>query len=261
MFKNIFLDIYKYKNLVYQVGRREIVYRLRENILTCFVTWFLPFINVLIFNYLKSTEIIQSRNTPLPYALYVLYGSILWYLFSRIILKASRALIEYGEEIKRINFPKETLIYGKIIPVLLDFIIHLIIFIIIYLIYMKEFPYWRILFLPIVLLLIIIFAVGLANIFAILYVFIRDIFTLISFFMPFWMLITPVVYPITIEDFKGIHYINPMSGFIVFAHNLLLPGSLNFLQHFLISSLWAILIFILGTYIFRIGISKSIDYL
>jgi lipopolysaccharide transport system permease protein len=81
--------------------------------------------------------------------------------------------------------------------------------------------------------------------------------------MVIWMYLTPVVYPTTAvpTQFQTFVWINPMSHLIHAYRAIFLDGMSPFTSGFMYFIIWAIVLFLLGLWTFRLGEREFADIL
>lgn len=115
---------------------------------------------------------------------------------------------------QKIPFPKEFSVLKVVVMELIDFAFMNSIFVLLLVYYMKV-PTIYYLYLPVLILLIVIFTIGLAFLFGTLNVFIRDFGILTGTLSRLWFWATPVIFFFPTEGpTKILYYINPLAGVI-----------------------------------------------
>lgn len=126
---------------------------------------------------------------------------------------------------------------------------------------------WVLPWLPLALLLMVLltlFASGLALMLAVANVYFRDTQNFVSIFLQIWMYLTPIIYPLNLvqtqSDAHGtlfgltlIDYfkLNPMENFVDVFRQLLYDNRLPDLGTFAVCTVWALASFSIGTVVFR----------
>lgn len=189
----------------------------------------------------------------LPYSLFVLTGLVFWNYFSGVLSRASNSLIDNEGIVKKVYFPREVLPLSTIGANLVDFLISLVLLFLIS-VYYQIFPnVLAFVIIPLGLLIATIGACGLGFLFSSFNVKYRDIRYVLPFFIQTMIFLTPVIYPTSImrPSFRYLIAINPMAGVIEAERIVFAGGNVINWQIFGISSLMAILFFIVGLYYFK----------
>jgi homopolymeric O-antigen transport system permease protein len=149
------------------------------------------------------------------YPAFLLCGLFPWTWFSLGLGEATNSIINNGGLIKKVYLPSEIfpLVYitSNMVHYLLTFPIQLCV-----LLYFHVAPSWPIVFLPIVVLLQMIFMYGLALILSSLAVQFRDLIHVVPNVLMLWFFLTPVFYPTTVvpEKYRLVLDLNPMAQLV-----------------------------------------------
>jgi lipopolysaccharide transport system permease protein len=169
------------------------------------------------------TFVVSVNTEGLPYPIFYFAGFITWNLLHSTILFMPRTMIWMRAMMKKIYFPKLLVPLASVGPPLMEFIVVLAMFMVTVLIfYFRDGVLyisvgWNLLaFLPCAMLALSLgFAIGMVVSIVALYV--RDIVFSVGYFAQIAMLVTPVLYPITVvpEHLRWIVYLlNPMAAVV-----------------------------------------------
>ena len=120
-----------------------------------------------------------------------------------------------------------------------------------------------VLLLPVLLIVQLIFTVGLGWLLAAGNAYLRDLTQIVGVGMVIWMYLTPVVYPMNAvpAQFQTYVWINPLSHLVQSYRAIFLDGVSPFTSGFLYFVIWAIVLFLLGLWTFRLGEKEFADIL
>ena len=184
-----------------------------------------PLAQVLIYALILSAVLkakLPGIDSQYAYAIYLISGMLAWSLFFDITSRSLNIFIDNANLIKKVAFPKITLplilIGSSMINFFLLFICSVGIFIILGHISL-DYISW----LPILVIITLIMAIGIGLFLGIINVFIRDVGQIMSIVLQFWFWLTPVVYSLSMMPEKYHQYIllNPMAGIVVCYQNIL----------------------------------------
>ena len=195
------------------------------------------------------------------YPLYLILGQILFNLMSDATGAAMNSIIDAAGLIKKIRVEKMLFPLEKACFAMVNFLFSAIAAVLV-MIYFQIFPTVNILFLPILLICILVFSVGLGLILASLAVFFRDTIHLWGVILTAWTYATPIFYPldllppalITAMEF------NPMYQYITYFRDIMMNGMTPTLEQNLICIGMAAITFIVGFVVFRKTEHKFILY-
>lgn len=204
--------IYKYRELIRQLIRRDLVSRYKRSVLGVAWTMLTPLGTMLILTLVFSSLFHSVRSYPI----YVLCGLITWNFFSQTTSSSLHQNVWGGSLYHRIFFPRTALSIAALGNGILNVIISLIpLFLIMLLI---RFPFHlSLLFLPVSILLMAIFTLGFSLLFSALAIYFPDVVDMVQVILTAWMYLTPIIYPAEIIPpayQKWMFSLNPMYYFV-----------------------------------------------
>jgi len=202
------LSLVKYRYLIGELILRNIKTRYKRSILGVAWTMVNPLLTMLVMTVVFS----QLFAFDLPrYPVYLLTGLLLWNFFSETTVSATRNLIWSSKLLKRIYIPKSLFATAAVGTGLVNLLIALLPLGIIILITGSQVGF-ALFFLPIALLLISLFSLGVGLAISAQAVFFADVVDMYQIILVAWMYLTPIFYPQNIlpDKFQWIFYFNPM---------------------------------------------------
>ena len=186
------------------------------------------------------------------YTVFMVCGLIPWAYFTTVINRASFIMIENGNILKKVYFPRSILPLSLVTSETINFLVSCIIILVF--IVIKGFGISKfILFFPLVLLIQYVLLLGIALIFSAVTVYMRDIQHFIGVVLQLLFYATPIVYSIdTIsENFRWILKWNPMTyiieGYRAIFYNQTMPD----LKSLGVLGIISIIILIVGYLLFN----------
>jgi len=189
----------------------------------------------------------------IPYPIFSYTATLPWELFAASLSVASRSMVSNSNMISKIYFPRMIVPLASVMSSVVDFLIGFTILIGM-MIYYKFTPTIAILWLPLLILLALITALGVGFWSSALMVRYRDVGYIMPFVSNLWMYLTPVVYSSSMipEKWRLIYSLNPMTGVVEgFRYALLGTARSGSVMMILVSSVIAILILVTGMFYFR----------
>ncbi len=245
------IELWKYRDLLLILAGRDIKLRYKQTALGVIWVVLQPLVAALIFTVIFG----RFANMPsdgTPYILFVYSGLIPWNFFAGALQRAGNSLITDSKLISKVYFPRLIIPLASTGAVLIDLAVTLIVLVFLMILYQVPLS-WRILALPVFLLLTMFLAVGVSFWLSALNVQYRDFMYALPFLIQVWMYASPVVYATSIvpDRFKLLFSFNPAVGAIEgFRWALLGTNSLT-LEMFLIAVAAALVAFVSGAYVFR----------
>lgn len=200
--------IVKYSDLVYQFIRRDIIARYKRSVLGVFWTMLQPLGMMLVMAVVFSTLFHQVEG----YVAYILSGLIAWTFFAQTTTAAIFQIIWGGELLRKIYIPMTSFSISSIGTGIVNLALSLVPLLIIVLAVRIKIT-WALLFLPVSILLLTAFALGLSLFLSTMTVYFPDVKEMYQIILQAWMYLTPIVYPTDIlpETYRfWILHLNPM---------------------------------------------------
>jgi len=126
LLRNMWSDLLASRELAWRLLVRNISAQYRQSLLGYAWAFVPPLFTTLIWVFLSSQNILDIRDTGMPYPLFVLTGTILWQTFVEALNSPLQMVESSKSMLSKINFPKEALILTGIGQVLFNFGIRLL---------------------------------------------------------------------------------------------------------------------------------------
>lgn len=253
-------SIYQSRHLIYTLTIRDIKIRYSQTALGWIWAVLQPIISIAIYTFFFSF-ILKMETTNTPYPLIALSGIVCWNYFSLVVNNGSNTLIANQNLIKKLNFPKITLIISKALSALVELSISFILLIIGVIVFGIPISS-KVLIIPLFFFVNFITGISLSIWIAALTIRNRDLLHVVPYIITLGIWLTPVFYPSTIipEKLSFLIYFNPIAGVIEGVRYCLLDLK-SFSIEYLLGFLLVILFFIGGLLFFK-NTEKSIpDYI
>lgn len=211
-----------YRDLLWLLVRRDFVSRYKQTVLG--PIWFIlqPLVTTIIFT-IFFNGVAKIPTDSLPPTLFYLCGLLIWDYFSRCVNSTSVSLISHAHLFEKVYFPRLIVPLSSTLSNLFAFAIQLISFLGFY-IYFKYFtsagvyikPNIFIIYLPLLLLQVVLFALGVGLWVSALTAKYRDLSFMMGFIVQLWMYATPVIYPVSVipANYRFILALNPVAAII-----------------------------------------------
>ncbi len=213
--KNYWQDIWHYRELFYILAWRDVAIRYKQTVIG--VAWAVirPALTMVIFTVIFGKVARLPSEGTAPYALMVLAGMLPWTFFSTALIDSSNSLINSSNLISKVYFPRVIVPTATIIVGLTDFLISFV-FLVVTMIWYHFAPTWKILLLPMFLLIAILASLGPGLWVSALNVKYRDFRYVIPFLVQFGLYISPVGFSSSIVPAKWrlVYSLNPIVGVI-----------------------------------------------
>jgi len=204
-------DIWEFRELLYLLTWREIKGRYRQ--MAFGPLWMLgaPLIQMAIFTVLFGI-VFQLPSDGVPYPIFTYVALLPWMMFANAARNAAGSLVSQQHLIAKIYFPRLIIPLSQVISALVDFLMSFIILIGM-MIFFQILPDWRVLTLPLYLLLAAVTALAVGLWLATLSVKFRDVLIVLGFLITAWQYATPVAYSSSLipEQWLWLYHLNPMT--------------------------------------------------
>lgn len=243
-------DLYRDRELLYFLVWKDIKVRYKQTALG--VAWVIlqPLLGMMLFTILFG-KVAKLPSDGLPYPVFYYASLLSWTYFSTSLTTASNSVIDNSALVTKVFFPRILLPASAVFAALIDLAIaSLILF---GLLLFHQMPLTtELFFLPLVLALLLVFTLGVGQLFAALNVNYRDIKHALPFFVQLWMFASPVVYPLSMvpERYHWLVSLNPIAG-IIEATRAIIAGRPIPWDWLGISCIVTVVVFVVGVWYFH----------
>lgn len=248
MFVNL-KEIFKFKNLIYNLVSRDLKVKYKGSILGFFWSLLNPLVMLVVYT-IAFKYIIRIKVPNFP--LFFLCGFLPWTFLSLSLSVAVSSIKDNANLVKKVYFPREILPLSIVLSNLVQFLLTFIILIPALLFFNIKLGF-GLLFLPLIILFQIAFTLGLAYILSALNVFYSDVRHLLEIFLQIWFWLTPIIYPVILvpERFQSLYRLNPAVLFVESYRNSLLENKALSFSALITLFLIGIVSLILGHLVFN----------
>lgn len=254
-----FKEIWEYRELLFFLVWRDVKVRYKQTILGASWAILQPFLTMVLFSVFFG-RLAGIPSDDLPYPLFSYTALVPWTFFATGLAQSSNSLVGSANLIRKIYFPRLVVPVASVLSGGVDFSIS---FLVLVGLVMPWFHFTSptyafslsadILWLPPLLLLALVTALGVGLWLSALNVQFRDVRYTLPFLVQLWLFATPIAYPSSLlsEKWQIVYALNPMVGVVEgFRWSLLgtdtAPGPM-----ILVSALAALVLLVTGTLYFR----------
>lgn len=245
-------DLWRYRELFYFLAWRDILVRYKQTSIG--IAWALirPFLTMVVFTVVFGS-LAKLPSEGAPYPILVFAGMLPWQFFANALSECSSSLISNANLISKVYFPRLIVPASAVIVSFIDFMISGIILLALMAWY-NFVPNWRILTLPLFIVIAFAASMGAGLWLAALNVKYRDFRYIVPFIVQFGLYISPVGFSSSIvpEQWRWLYSLNPMVGVIDGFRWAILGGESHLYGlGFTISLGLVALLFVSGVWYFR----------
>ena len=257
LFKLNFKEVWRYRDLLLLLVRRDFVAYYKQTILGPIWFFLQPLLTTAMYFFIFF-KVAKLSTDDVPPLLFYLAGVTVWNYFYESLTKTSDTFIANAAIFGKVYFPRLVIPISIVVSNLMRLGIQFMLFLVFWLYYLLAtntvHPHWdAMLLLPVLIFLMAGLALGLGIIFSSLTTKYRDLRFLLGFGIQLMMFATPVVYPLSLasEKYKWLLVANPFTAIIeTFRYAFLGKGEFNWM-YLGYSALVTIIILLIGTLIFN----------
>ncbi len=244
-------ELWEYKELLYFLIWRDIKVRYKQTVMGAAWAFIQPFFTMVVFS-LFFGRLAKIPSDGVPYPLFSFAALLPWTFFANGLSNASNSLVGSSNLITKVYFPRLAIPIANVFSGIVDFSIAFVTLMGMML-YYGMMPTWNALWLPLLLLLALVTALGVSLWLSAMNVQFRDVKYTIPFITQFWLFATPIAYPSSLltEPWKSVYAINPMVGVVEGFRWALLSTDTAPGLPVLISTVVAVTILVGGLFYFR----------
>jgi lipopolysaccharide transport system permease protein len=245
-------DLWQYRELFLFLAWRDILVRYKQTVIG--VAWALirPLITMIVFTVIFG-KLAKLPSNGVPYPILVFTAMLPWQFFANAIAECSTSLISNANLVSKVYFPRLIVPTSAIVVSFIDFLISASILVVL-MIWYQFVPGWRLLMLPLLILLAFAAALGGGLWFSALNIKYRDFRFIVPFVVQIGLYVSPVGFSSSVvsEQWRLLYSLNPMVGVIDgFRWAILGQENLIYWPGFLLSSGLVLVILLSGIYYFR----------
>jgi lipopolysaccharide transport system permease protein len=226
---------YRYRELIWALALKELKIRYKRSVLGFLWALLNPALLMLVLTLVFST----IMRFPIPhYAIFLLSVLLPWTFFSQSLSYAVESIVGNGDLIKKVRVAKLVFPMAAIVSNLINFGLSLLPLALLVLVMRHPF-YWTWLYLPVPLLALGLFTLGMTFFFAAANVFYRDVSHILQVVLSAWFYVTPIIYSLDFlpQRYRWIFKLNPLiyviNGFRLSVYYGLLPKPQSIAASFL----------------------------
>lgn len=261
-------DFQKDRFILKQLVTKDFKIKYRRSFLG--VAWSVlnPLLMMIVMAIVFTTIFAQGRNgsvSPEMYPLYLIVGNVTFSVMSESTNQALMSIIGASSLLKKVKVHRWVFPVQKVLFSLVNFAFSLIAVALVML-WFHVVPTWHLILLPVCLLLLMLFCMGLGLMLSALTVFFRDIMHLWSVVITAWTYLTPIFWT---TDYIGkmphivrvIMYANPMYNYLQFMRDIFLFQTTPSVLTISLCVFWAALALAIGYFVFHKSEHKFILYI
>ena len=209
-----FKDIWAYRELLFFLTWRDVKVRYKQTALGAAWAILQPLFMMIIFTIFFG-RLAAVGSSGIPYPLFALAGLVPWTFFANSITASGNSLVNSAHLITKVYFPRLIVPAAAMLAGLVDFVLAFVLLCLLMLYYRVPLT-TQVLFLPVLVLLTALFALGVGTWMSALNVKYRDVRFALPFLIQLWLFVSSVILPSSSvpEKWRWLLLLNPMSAII-----------------------------------------------
>ena len=244
-------ELWQYRELLYFLIWRDVKVRYKQTALG--VAWAVvqPFFTMVVFS-LFFGRLAKVPSDGVPYPLFAYCALVPWGFFANGLNMGSNSLVESANLIRKVYLPRLAIPIATVLSGGVDFLVSFLLLLGM-MAYYGRMPGIEAAWLPLLLLLGLVTALGVSLWLSALNVQYRDVRYTIPFLTQIWMFGTPIAYPSSLvpEAWRPFYGLNPMVGVVEGFRWALLGTATRPGAMLIVSSLAALVLLVTGAMYFR----------
>lgn len=224
------VNIYRYRNLLYQLVRRDISSRYQGTMIGILWSLILPLLTLAVYAIVFGL-ILQPRwpnvSDPGMFTLLLFSGLLVFNFFSECASRSTSLIYSNASYVKKVVFPIDLLIWVPVGTALFHMLLGIVAWSVLVVLLGGK-VYWTIVMLPLVVLPLLIMCAGIGFFLAAVGVFVRDVGQVIAVSVQLLMYLGPVIYPREVlpPKFQWLMGLNPITVPVEQFRNILNMGEI-----------------------------------
>jgi lipopolysaccharide transport system permease protein len=208
-------DLWAYRELFAILAWRDVAVQYKQTAIGVLWAVIRPVLTTLVFTGVFGGLAGLPSDGSAPYPVLVMAGMLPWFLFSTVLGSSSNSLVANANLISKVYFPRLIVPVSSCLVGLVDFAVTLAVLLATMLFY-GFLPDWRLVFLPLFVVLALLAALGPALILTSLNVKYRDFRFVVPFIVQFGLYVSPVGFSSSVipEQWRLLYSLNPVVGVI-----------------------------------------------
>ena len=207
-------ELWQYRELLYFLVWRDVKVRYKQTALGASWAIIQPFFTMVVFS-LFFGELAKIPSDGVPYPVFSFAALVPWTFFANGLLLSGRSLVGSQNLIQKVYFPRLAIPIAAVLSGIVDFVLAFAVLLGLMLFYGMT-PTLNLIFVPALLLLALVSALGVGLWLSALNVRYRDVGYIMPFLVQVWLFATPIAYPSSLleEPWRTVYGLNPMAGVV-----------------------------------------------
>ncbi len=242
-------ELWEYREMIYSLVKRDLKSRYKGSVLGFFWMFLNPLLQLVVYTIVFST-IMQTGIDK--FYLFLFVALVPWLFFSTCLSAGAGVIFSQQNMVKKIYFPREVLPLSFTISQFVNMLLSFLVIFAVLVISGSRIRIRAIVYLPLIMLIEFVLALGVTYIVSAMNVYFRDLEHILGILSMAWMYLTPILYPIdrVPVQYMRLFYINPMTPITISYRDVLYYGHAPQIQTLMQAFLMGIAVLAAGQMIF-----------
>ena len=212
--QNYWSDVFRYRELFVVLAGRDLAVRYKQTTIGILWAVLRPLLTMMVFTFVFE-RVAKLPSEGAPYALLVFSGMVPWFFFASSVSESSGSLVANSNLLSKVYFPRILIPTSSVLVAAVDFLIAMLLLVVL-MPFFNVLPSWKLLTLPVFLLIALAAALGLGLCFSALNIRYRDFQFIVPFLLQLGIYISPVGFSSSVvsDAWRLVYALNPMVGVI-----------------------------------------------
>ena len=203
-------EIYEYREMIYSLIKRDLRGRYKGSVLGFLWTFLNPLFQLVVYTFVFSVIMRAGYD---KYYLFLFVALIPWIFFSTSVAGGASCIWAQKDLVNKIYFPREVLPIAHVTCQLVNMLLSFVVVFAVLLVTGHGVNFMAVLYLPIIVAVEYLMALGLTMLVSAITVFLRDVEYVLGIIMMAWQFLSPVMYGVDMvpEELQKIFSLNPMT--------------------------------------------------
>ncbi len=242
-------EIYNYREMINGLVRKDLRGRYKGSVLGFGWTFVNPLLQLIVYTMVFS---VIMRAGIENYYVFLFVALVPWIFFAAAITGGSSSVLASGDMVKKIYFPREVLPIAYVTSAFVNMVLSFVVVLLVLLVTGYGINFVALLFMPIIMLVEYLLALGIALISSACTVYLRDLEYILGIIAMAWQFLTPVMYSSDMvpEALLPIWNLNPMKAVIEAYRQILYFKQIPELSTLLTATVLGVAFLVIGYIVF-----------
>lgn len=243
-------EIYDYREMIYNIIRRDLRGRYKGSALGFLWTFLNPLFQLLVYTFVFSVVMPSMYE---KYYIFLFVALIPWIFFSSSVVGGAGCIWTQKDLVNKIYFPREVLPISYVTCQLINMLLSFIVVFAVVILTGHGISAMALLYLPLVIVIEYLLALGITMIVSAVTVFFRDVEYILGIVMMAWQFMSPVMYGVDMvpESVQFIFRLNPMTPILTAYRDIFYFKTAPELSTLIHATILGILLLSLGIFVFE----------